>query len=83
MVQILERLANNLVDTNDENRFDQILDEFNTVCSTFTHEMENRIDVTQQQPSKRQKTNVDGLDDNDSIESKRKQNLSLLKKQLS
>ena len=86
MIQNLERLAKNLVDTNDENSFDQILEEINSVCSTLTNEMENHIDETQQQPSKRQKTtnstNV-GLDDDDTIASKRKKSLSLLKKNIS
>ena len=46
LVQNLERLAKNLVDTNDENRFDQILDEFNSVCWTFKNN-EREIDVAQ------------------------------------
>ena len=38
MAQNLERLAKNLVDTNDENRFYHILDEFLSVFSTLTNE---------------------------------------------
>jgi hypothetical protein len=94
LVHNLERLAKTLEDANDENsllNFDQFLSEFQSVWSTLTNNKENRSDEAQQQLSLRPETasdhespfsNVDGLDDEDSIESIKDQYLPLLKREL-
>jgi hypothetical protein len=89
LVQKLEKRAKTLEDANDENcllNFDQFLSEFQSVWSTLTNNKEKYSDETQQQPSKRQKTtgsaNVDGLDDDEPIESLKDKYLPLLKREL-